>query len=538
MADINTNLNDLQNNANRLAVATSAIANAIVAKGGTVTSGDGLEEFPADIGTIVDVGPVNDVLDISNDELEAALGGGGSIPVAKGQVNFYDYDGTIVKSMSSVQFRGLESMPTNPSHEGLTAQGWNWSLSDAKTYVASYGSLDIGQTYTTSDGRTYLHIRLGEGRLKPYLGLTGNSSGTTVSIDWGDSSAVESVTLNNSTVYTAHEYVSDGEYVISITVTNGTISLNGTSSSTNLFRKAAYVDANNDKVYASILTKVELGTGVTFLETYAFGNCSSLSSITIPSTVTSIGNGIFNNCSSLTSVTIPSTVTSIGDYIFSTCYSLTSVTIPSTVTSIGTDAFSKCCSLSSITIPSTVTYIKDSTFGGCSSLSSITIPSGVTHIGNSAFYSCNALTSITIPSTVTSIGIAIFQNCSSLISITILSTVTSIGDTVFSGCSSLTSITIPSAVTSIGQSAFSSCSSLSSITIPSTVTSIKNNAFSGARGLGFIKFTSTTPPTVSASNAWAYLSADCIIYVPTGRLSDYTSAQYYPDPNRYTYVEY
>ena len=114
----------------RLQAAKTAIGNAITTAGGTVNTGDGFEDFATDIGTIVE--PINDVLEDANDELEVALGGGGSTPVAKGQVNFYDYDGTIIKSMSSAQFRGLESMPTNPSHEGLTAQGWNWTLSDAK----------------------------------------------------------------------------------------------------------------------------------------------------------------------------------------------------------------------------------------------------------------------------------------------------------------------------------------------------------------------------------------------------------------------
>ena len=67
----------------------------------------------------------------------------------------------------------------------------------------------------------------------------------------------------------------------------------------------------------------------------------------IPSTVTydgliysvnEIGLGAFGDCRSLTSVTIGNSVTSIGESAFSNCHSLTSVTVPSH-TEIGTDAF-------------------------------------------------------------------------------------------------------------------------------------------------------------------------------------------------------
>ena len=41
---------------------------------------------------------------------------------------------------------------------------------------------------------------------------------------------------------------------------------------------------------------------------YAFGGCSSLSSITLPASVTSIGGGAFYGCTSLTSATLPASL--------------------------------------------------------------------------------------------------------------------------------------------------------------------------------------------------------------------------------------
>ena len=72
-------------------------------------------------------------------------------------------------------------------------------------------------------------------------------------------------------------------------------------------------------------------------------------SITIPATVTydgvaysvtRVGEYAFYDCSSLKSITLPESVTSIGDAAFLYCSSLKSITIPEGVTSIGGGAFS------------------------------------------------------------------------------------------------------------------------------------------------------------------------------------------------------
>ena len=137
-------------------------------------------------------------------------------------------------------------------------------------------------------------------------------------------------------------------------------------------------------------------TNVTSIDNFAFTNCESLSSITIPNSVTSFGEGVFSNCTSLSSITFveDSQLQSIGEYTFNNCYSLTSITIPNSVTSIGNYAFYYCHSLSSIDIPNSVTSIEASAFSDCNSLTSITIPNSVTSIGNYAFYYCTSLSEI------------------------------------------------------------------------------------------------------------------------------------------------
>ena len=219
-------------------------------------------------------------------------------------------------------------------------------------------------------------------------------------------------------------------------------------------------------------------------------------------------------------------VTSIGKYAFYNCTSLTSVTIPDSTASIGENAFALCKGLTSVTIPDSVTSIGESAFYGCTHLTSITIPNSVTSIGNAAFYGCTHLTSITIPDNVTSIGEAAFHSCNHLTSITIPNGITDIERYTFQRCIRLTSVTIPNSVTSIGENAFIGCSGLTSVTIPDGVTSIGNQAFENCTGLTSVTCEATTPPTID-SFTWYNVTKSIPVYVPADSVSLYQQAQYW-----------
>jgi hypothetical protein len=315
-----------------------------------------------------------------------AIQAGGSAPGTPGDITFYDYDGTIVTSWTLSELATKTALPDYPSHNGLICQGWNWSLVDLKT---TNRKMNVGAMYITDDGKTRIYIRLEEGRTSPMLGCCPNG---TVTVDWGDGTTPDTLTGTSATTVKwtlTHNYAAPGDYIITLTV-NGTVGFYSSTSSnqySGLLRYSSGADGRN-LVYQNSIKRIEIGDGVTSIESYAFYGCFALASITIPDGVTSIEDGAFYDCFALASITIPDSVTSIESY-----------------------AFYDCSTLASITIPDSVTSIRNYVFYDCSALASITIPDSVTSIGNGAFYDCSALASITIPDSVTSIGTNVFYGC-------------------------------------------------------------------------------------------------------------------------------
>ena len=315
-----------------------------------------------------------------------AIQTGSSAPGAPGDITFYDYDGTIVTSWTLEELATKTALPDYPSHEGLTCQGWNWSLADLKT---TNRKMNVGAMYITDDGKTRIYIRLEEGRTSPMLGVCPNG---TVTVDWGDGTTPDTLTgTSTSTVKWTpnHAYATPGEYVIKLTV-DGTMGFYGDGNvkiGSAILRYSSDSDDRN-RTYRNSVKRAEIGTGVTSIGSYAFCACYSLAAIAIPNSVTNIESYAFNYCYSLASITIPNSATNIGSYAFNYCYSLAPITISSGVTSVEYKAFNYCYSIVSITIPNSVTSIRSGAFNACYSLVSIAISGRVTTIESMVFYEC------------------------------------------------------------------------------------------------------------------------------------------------------
>lgn len=437
--------------------------------------------------TVTQNGTINAPAGKAFDPVIVNVGGGVVNPVADGKdVNFIDYDGTIRYSYTAAEFAALNELPANPTHTGLTAQGWNWSLSNAKTHVAKYGVLTIGQMYITADGKTHIDIVLDNpDLLSPYLKIAVQGA---VTIDWGDNSALETVTgaALTSITYRQHIYTKTGAYTIKIASLNGQFTFYQ-----NYILSHSTTTSAASRRYNSSITEVRLGSGITNIYNYAFSECYGLRTVTIPNSVTFIADYAFNACSCLSAVIIPNSITRIYTYVFQNNNSLRIVSLPQEITAIDNYAFQNDSGIQTLILPDGVSRIGDYAFGNMRALRKLLIPDSVTNIGTGAFNYSRSLQTVILP------------NITSL----------------------------PGQLLAYGDS-------LQALTIPNNVTSIAGGLVNSCPALAEIRFEPTAPPTVSNSNAFASLPTDCKIYVPTGSLSAYTSATNYPSSSTYTYIEY
>ena len=198
-----------------------------------------------------------------------------------------------------------------------------------------------------------------------------------------------------------------------------------------------------------------MNNGIEILESSAFEDCFSLTTINIPNTVKAISNSTFQDCTSLTEVHLSNILKEIPASTFSGCKKLTTINFPSTLTTIGNSAFSGCESLPEAILPSGVEKIESNAFKNCKAMKKAAVPDTVSSIGSSAFYGCEALTDITLGSKLKKIESQTFYGCIVLPSIMIPYNVTAIGDSAFVNCTKLTQITVPRNTTSIASNAFS-----------------------------------------------------------------------------------
>lgn len=304
--------------------------------------------------------------------------------------------------------------------------------------------------------------------------------------------------------------------------------------------KGGTVGANDGlEDFASDIATIPSG-GVEFADTNSFTLLKNIRNLDVvtPLGVTYIYQDAFRDCVGLNSITFLDNITTISTYAFYNCTGLTHIDLPTSIISIGQYAFSCCTNIKeNIDLSNNTMVSLPSHCFNSSGITGFKFPQGITRIYDGCFSGCAGLTEVSLPDTVTRIDSFAFSQCSNLEKVKLPSGLDSIPESCFQSCSKLNDILFPETLTTIGRSAFLNNAALASLEIPENVTKIQYQAFSNCTGLQSIKFHPTTPPTIG-NQAFMNLPTTCIIYVPTGTLSAYTSTANMPSSSTYTYVEY
>lgn len=330
-------------------------------------------------------------------------------------VNFIDYDGTVVYSYTASDFANLTALPPNPTHDGLTSQGWNWTLAEINTQLTQLPGYPVyvGQMYVTTSGDTYLDIDLnGCTGHELSIALTFVLNGT-VSLDFGDGSEPTTKTNDSTTQLVGkwHTYAESGCYTITISVESGEFAFSGGGNVWGTITKANSTIGNVNALSSSRLRSVRIGTGITTISEAAFRG-SGLQTITIPNNITSIGNYAFYNCANLKAITIPRTSSLSLAYIFYSCDDMRFLLVNPSCNTVTSNLLQSCRKLIGVSFSNSLTTMPS--YSGCYNLRHAVFPNTITSISSTTFSNCYSLSTITIPENVTSIATGAFNNCISM----------------------------------------------------------------------------------------------------------------------------
>ena len=402
----------------------------------------------------------------SLDSIGSALWREKGAKVEPKDVNFYDYDGTLVYSYTKKEFGLMTALPANPMHEGLIGQGWNWQFANAKAYVQKYGVCEIGAMFITDDGKTRAVIDIGETeRLTATLQFT-QSASNVVTVDWGDGTPTE--TAEEIQASLNHTYAQAGRYTITLEVAEGANYQIGNSGT----YTGGFIGMGKHYSGRSILKELYVGANVTTVSGYGLWHQTNLELLTLPLAINTIATRGLEALIHLKALVIPSGVTVMEDYVCRCNYAMEVLCLPDTLKNI------------------------KSAFMTCVAVKRVTIPEGVTSIGLSAFQRCFSAVCINVPDTATVIGASAFASCYSLRSLNLPVGLTELNQQVCRQCHNLFGVVIPEGVTKIKEMAFSGCFGVEDLTIPSTVTTIERFAFLYLDGAKHIHVKATTPPVL------------------------------------------
>lgn len=335
-------------------------------------------------------------------------------PPKESDINFWDYDGTLLYSWTLAELATKTELPPLPSHDGLICQGWNWTLQDIKD---AGRELDIGALYITDDGKTRLYVDVDTETWDDFVLNYWQDPRNATTVDWGDGTTPETVN-KDSWIEHRHVYASSGSYVITMSVKEGTTMRLGNGSG----GRKLIANDETDSGRCAMLRRVEVGARVTTITDQTFQFCSRLESISIPQNVEVKGTVTFNQATQLRVIVIQSITNMFRT--FYNCTNLRAIAGPGTMdyTDVYTLSYTALRQLNAAVTTAYATQALERVhikavngrvgdFNGDPSLLEATIPADATTFVAAAFQGDNALRRVTCLGNIASIPAQVFQRC-------------------------------------------------------------------------------------------------------------------------------
>lgn len=335
-------------------------------------------------------------------------------PPKESDINFWDYDGTLLYSWTLAELATKTELPPLPSHDGLVCQGWNWTLQDIKD---AGRELDIGALYITDDGKTRLYVDVDTETWDDFVLNYWQDPRNATTVDWGDGTTPETKNAD-SWIEHRHVYASSGSYVITMSVKEGTTMELGNGSNGRML----IANSETDSGRCAMLKQVEIGERMTNVTERAFYAAVRLKSVAVPSGVLFDPWRTFEQAANIRSVT--AAFSSAISQTFYQCTNLRAIATPKgmtqgddyavTSTAIRQINFDMTAALSAqalerVHIKAVNGQVGD--FSSCRSLLEVTIPADATTFVAAAFQGDNALRRVTCLGDIASIPAQVFQRC-------------------------------------------------------------------------------------------------------------------------------
>lgn len=340
-------------------------------------------------------------------------------PPKESDINFWDYDGTLLYSWTLAELATKTELPPLPSHDGLICQGWNWTLQDIKD---AGRELDIGALYITDDGKTRLYVDVDTETWDDFVLNYWQSTRNATIVDWGDGTTPESKNAD-SWIEHRHVYASSGSYVITMSVKEGAEMNLGNGSNDRML----IANGGTDSGRCSMLTKVEIGERMTDVTQRAFLAATRLESISVPAGVLFEPGRTFEEATSIRAVTVAFSSAII--QTFYNCVNLRAIATPKGMTQRNGNNYDIAyTAVRLVNFDMTAAYMAQclervnikavdgqvGTFYSCVSLLEVTIPADATTFVASAFQGDHALRRVTCLGDIASIPAQVFLRCYTL----------------------------------------------------------------------------------------------------------------------------